>query len=532
MEIDSESDISFFLDWMLESGVWCGRQVAWREASEFREELQLRILKLAQEHVESSVSEQFAAQLAWLGTSASRQPLLSREIQHLDFSKEDLILQAGLRKSAGKFWKKHKKEILIGAAVLAVVAVVVIVSVSTVGTGSGAAAAAGTAALGAAANAEKKPPKETKKSDSKQESVSCTTMAKKTHEIPALALDSAYTDRKLIFGQTGLLLDGQFSSYQNILENQWKISSAPLEFSSFPLSQLNELHSLQKPSPSDLPIEITFPFSINESKSSAESLTPQKQSPWIVNFFDAIGRKVLDGFDPSGPEPIANVSSRFSILGKCFAHLEIGGINGIATNLNDAQAHAEYLSKLANGYSVEWVHNCSHAPLIDLAEVVTMNYLGISPNTSLLLQDSWKIFHHRNLNNPDAKYLQFCHSQGAIHVRNALQNLPKEIRDRVIVVAIAPAAIISKELCFDSFNYASKNDIVNYGELCWASGFDTMEVGISKTVERLIELRNQLILLEPHPGSTGMDHDFQSLTFRRIIADHIDDYLRRNGIYK
>ena len=76
-------------------------------------------------------------------------------------------------------------------------------------------------------------------------------------------------------------------------------------------------------------------------------------------------------------------------------------------------------------------------------EILTMNYLGYSPHTAALLRKTFTDFHEANKDNPNAKYLQLCHSQGALHLRNALQGLPQEIRDRVIVLAIAPAAIIT-----------------------------------------------------------------------------------------
>jgi isopentenyl phosphate kinase len=73
--------------------------------------------------------------------------------------------------------------------------------------------------------------------------------------------------------------------------------------------------------------------------------------------------------------------------------------------------------------------------------------------TSDLLIQKWSEFHHRNADQPSAKILHFCHSQGTLHTKNALLRLPKEIRDRVIVVAIAPAAVVPKKLCHESFNF-------------------------------------------------------------------------------
>jgi hypothetical protein len=108
---------------------------------------------------------------------------------------------------------------------------------------------------------------------------------------------------------------------------------------------------------------------------------------------------------------------------------------------------------------------------------------------------------------------------------------PKELRDRVIVVAIAPGAVVPKKLCFNSFNYASKKDIVHFGELVLPGFFDSSECGTSKTMEMILEYRKELELLDPHPDATGIDHDFESPTFTDIIERRITNHLNRNGEY-
>ena len=53
-----------------------------------------------------------------------------------------------------------------------------------------------------------------------------------------------------------------------------------------------------------------------------------------------------------------------------------------------------------------------------------------------------------------------------------------------------------------------------------------------KNSNMITENHAELIRLEPHSDATDIDHDFQSPTFRKTIADHINDYLSRNGDYK
>ena len=221
----------------------------------------------------------------------------------------------------------------------------------------------------------------------------------------------------------------------------------------------------------------------------------------------------------------------FKTAGIDLPHISIFAINGMATSYEGARSHADYLTELAGGHSVNWIYNRTNSPPIDAIEILSMNYLGYSPNTAAEMKTEWTNFHLQNLGRPNAKCLHFCHSQGAIHTRNALADLPEEIRNRVIVVAIAPGAIVPRGLCFESFNYACKGDIVPFAEFALTSGMNTDGMGISKMEELALERLRELILLDPLPGS-GNPHDFQNPTFKDIITDQIQEYLKNNGEYK
>jgi hypothetical protein len=56
----------------------------------------------------------------------------------------------------------------------------------------------------------------------------------------------------------------------------------------------------------------------------------------------------------------------------------------------------------------------------------------------------------------NVKFLMICHSQGAIHVRNALLDYSPELRKRILVVAIAPAAYIYRETCAKVIHYRAE----------------------------------------------------------------------------
>jgi hypothetical protein len=113
---------------------------------------------------------------------------------------------------------------------------------------------------------------------------------------------------------------------------------------------------------------------------------------------------------------------------------------------------------------------------------------------------------------PDAKFLQICHSSGAIHVKNALLSSPKAVQQRIIVLAIAPGAIIPNKLCFHSYNYISRHDFVTHLDIAGK-----------------IMYGNELHILEPHPDADLWDHDFLSPTFERTLKFHIQNYIDNYG---
>ena len=154
--------------------------------------------------------------------------------------------------------------------------------------------------------------------------------------------------------------------------------------------------------------------------------------------------------------------------------------------------------------------------------------------------NEWREFHEISRDNPHAKIMHFCHSQGAIHTKNALMKLPDEIRNRIIVVALAPAEVIPRQLCFDSFNYASKKDYVPLGQVLFEAVYGALCANSMNDEERaawlnrVAEEQQQIIWLEPHEG-TGLfdlDHSCKSPTFIPVIQDHLHDYSLHNGEYK
>lgn len=227
------------------------------------------------------------------------------------------------------------------------------------------------------------------------------------------------------------------------------------------------------------------------------------------------------------------ISKKYNIAGRISSHY-IGWINGVANSFDDFKASGLYIQKLAGGSQVSGIYNHSHTIVVDLIESACLNHLfDYSPVTAKLLQKEWQDFHEYNLDRPHAKLLQICHSQGAIHVKNALQNCPLEIQNRLIVLAIAPGAIVSDKLCFKAYNYASEKDIVYKFEPSRPTLLPGVidDVLIPRFGEPILPALEELTLLPPHSDAEGIDHEFISLTFRPLIEKALGHYIERQGQY-
>jgi hypothetical protein len=80
--------------------------------------------------------------------------------------------------------------------------------------------------------------------------------------------------------------------------------------------------------------------------------------------------------------------------------------------------------------------------------------------TKKKLRDAWMEFYISHLNNPEAKTFHVCHADGGSATVKELLKIPQEVRNRVVVLAIASDESISKKLCYSVRQYMGKNDFI------------------------------------------------------------------------
>ena len=118
-------------------------------------------------------------------------------------------------------------------------------------------------------------------------------------------------------------------------------------------------------------------------------------------------------------------------------------INGIDSDQKDLLASIERLSEILGGVSVSGVHNPSHGFGFDVFEAM-INRSGQATTPVRVIQR--ELLEYLSAAPVDKKALIFCHSQGALLMKLAIENWPVEhldLLDRLEVHAFAPAAYIN-----------------------------------------------------------------------------------------
>ncbi len=113
-----------------------------------------------------------------------------------------------------------------------------------------------------------------------------------------------------------------------------------------------------------------------------------------------------------------------------------------------------------------------------------------------------------------AVFRMICHSQGAVHVRNALLDYSPELREKILVVAIAPAAYIYQETC---------SQVIHYRAEWWRDIFPRLDrAGARREKDTIVTLRS-------HQDAPYFDHTFMSPTYQESLQHHIRRYIKSQG---
>lgn len=498
------------------------------KVGELQRHLEERIMRLFFSNDPNDIQFlQMVEQLAWIGADPRDKPLLAREIIALNSSRDNIVQQCFFKEAwngackAARFVADHKIEILVGAALCATGVGIAAATGYTVTVAAGGVALAGAGAI-FTSNDKPNPHIPQIPPPSSKEEIS---LSQQSIFSPIPKLELPDNTNKLLVTTEGIWANGRFYSTKDLMQH----SIFAEEFAKHTLIERNShIVTVNQPEPEcpKMPSEPIasipdIPECNINSSCLPNNITAERESHPINSIHSSFADR---------PDQV--ISRKFTIPGESKSHLHIGWINGINNSFEESKMSATYLQSLAEGQTVAGIYNCSHTPLIDLIEAGLFNHHGFSPITAKMLQSEWQSFHEANVDKPNARLLQVCHSQGAIHVRNALEGSPSHIQNRVIVVAIAPGAVVPDRICFKSFNYASEKDFIYKLEPATREIKSvTVDDVIIPTFGDLIDDSDELIILKPHAEAKGIDHEFISPTYVPNLIRVLENYLRHGGEY-
>lgn len=187
----------------------------------------------------------------------------------------------------------------------------------------------------------------------------------------------------------------------------------------------------------------------------------------------------------------------------------IGYTNGICTGRADHLSNAEVISEMVGGGQITTTYNPTNSFFHDVCRAFHSLYFYLASNVVYELHKKWDEHFAKYPNMP---WLEICHSEGAINVRNALMSYNPELAALIDVVGIAPACYIDKHLCRNVDHYVSTRDFVPLAD-----------------IPGRIRNRDTVHVLRAHKDANFWDHDFQSPTYKKAISDHVRDHISQNG---
>lgn len=202
-------------------------------------------------------------------------------------------------------------------------------------------------------------------------------------------------------------------------------------------------------------------------------------------------------------------SRPFHLYRQELAEGQICFINGMCTTFHAAREMALRLShNSAQDRNVHCVYSATSDPASDVASGI-LGQGGIATPAVPLLLDQWQDFFETH---GDSRLLQICHSRGAIEVNNALALLPPHLRQRIMVIAIAPACLIPEEMAFRVVNLVISSDPVPQIAL-----------------NRHLLNAPHTVLLPDHTDSSNPHNMFGS-SYLEWITPRLDAYIRTNSL--
>lgn len=161
--------------------------------------------------------------------------------------------------------------------------------------------------------------------------------------------------------------------------------------------------------------------------------------------------------------------------------------------------------EVVKGVHVQAVYNATHSVFADL-KASWLGWWGYKTKPTKKIIKMWDKFFTQN---EEGKFLMYCHSQGAIHVKHALEIYPEHLRKRIEIVAVGPGVYINPEHCGNVIHLVSDWDFIHLFD--WKAAKNVKELKASK-------------------NAAFHDHSFRSETFKQYIKESLEAFVKEGTI--
>ncbi len=200
----------------------------------------------------------------------------------------------------------------------------------------------------------------------------------------------------------------------------------------------------------------------------------------------------------------------YQVAGLPLVKGEICFINGMGISFDHAQWDADHIAEAyTQGHELHCVYGANYGAWDWLSAVYGQKGIAL-PQARLLVQKWGEFFAQRP---SEEKYLQICTSRGAVDVVAALRLMPETLRNRIIVISLAPAYIVEEDLCYKAFNFMVGSDHVPY----LAPNAHLIGAGTNVTV------------LPDHTDNPNA-HSPHGSSYKEVIYPLVDEYIHTNNI--
>ncbi|MBA2726919.1 MAG: hypothetical protein H0U49_01935 [Parachlamydiaceae bacterium] len=295
------------------------------------------------------------------------------------------------------------------------------------------------------------------------------------------------------------IIERIWSLFKHALHGQgWMSTAGKAEQLISRMEEIESIHRNRRP----------MPYWAAEEKFIHHSLYDKKATP-------RSGIYTYPSIKGKTPEDIANYKKYRDLTPELKG---IGFINGIDNPKPWAEGNAKIIADIC-GVKTTNVYNSTFGIFSDLKEAF-WGWRGYNTRPVTQLLQMWdQFFDQFPLEKKSkARFLIVCHSQGAVHVKNALAQYDEVLRQQIEVVAIAPGGFPDPEHCakgcYKAYMVGFKRDFIPIIDWLWTGSY--LPPGIAETV--------------PSKGDVYHDHNFRSNSYSSFIKKHVTEFVNKKLI--